>query len=150
LPVLAAGYQKAVDTALAAKAQNPANPDEKMEARFGLGSIQARLGQKDQAIKNFERAVVLNCDSFDNLQMLGKLYRETGAAEKSLNMYQAALAVAECDPKAAYAITCATLGQSISSDATNPCQALTQRTDLTQTLADVRTAISQLKTQLGR
>jgi hypothetical protein len=65
-------------------------------------------------------------------------------------MNEAALAVAECNPSAAYAKTCETLGQSVATGSTNPCQKLTERTDLTQTLAQLRTAIAQLKAQLGR
>ncbi|MDQ2805534.1 MAG: hypothetical protein M3Z04_01235, partial [Chloroflexota bacterium] len=147
LPVLAAGYQKTIDAALAAKAKDPASPDEAVEARATLGYIQQRLGQSAEAIKNFERAVYLQCDNFDNLKALGMLYQAGGQDDKALNIFLGAQAVATCNPAAPYVQTCVALRDST---AKGTCTALTGRTDMSKTLADLNSTVTALKTKLGR
>jgi len=147
LPVLAAGYQKTIDAALAAKAQDPSSPDEALEARATLGYIDQRLGQSADAIKNFERAVYLQCDNFDNLKALGMLYQAGGQDDKALNILLGAQAVADCNPVAPYVQTCLALKVST---AKATCTALTTRTDMTKTLTLLNTTVAGLKTKLGR
>ncbi len=147
LPVLAAGYQKVIDDALAAKAQDPSSPDESVEARAALGYINQRLSQAPEAIKQFERAVYLQCDNFDNLKALGMLYQSSGQDDKALNILQGAQAVADCSPAAPYSQTCAALKTSV---AKGTCSALTARGDMTSTLTLLNTTVAGLKTKLGR
>ena len=89
--------------------------------RAALGYIQWKLNNTTDAIADFERAVQLQCNDFFNLQNLGMLYRDTGQDEKALNMLEAALAVADCNPNDPYAKSCNLLAASTDPNA-NPAK----------------------------
>jgi tetratricopeptide (TPR) repeat protein/O-antigen ligase len=154
LPVLAAGYQEVISAAVKAKQEDPANPDEPVQARAALGYIQWKLNKTADAIAEFERAVQLQCDDFFNLQNLGMLYRDTGQDEKALNMLEAALAVADCNPNDPYAKSCDLLRASTDPNAnpakTTVCTPLTGQSDMTDTINSLRSEVQRLKQKLGR
>ena len=154
LPVLAAGYQEVISSAVKAKQENPANPDEPVQARAALGYIEWKLNKTADAIAQFERAVQLQCNDFFNLQNLGMLYRDTGQDEKALNMLEAALAVADCNPNDPYAKSCDLLRASTDPKAdpakTTVCTPLTGQSDMSSTINSLRSEVQRLKQKLGR
>jgi tetratricopeptide (TPR) repeat protein/O-antigen ligase len=154
LPVLAAGYQEVISSAVKAKQENPANPDEPVQARAALGYIEWKLNKTADAITQFERAVQLQCNDFFNLQNLGMLYRDTGQDEKALNMLEAALAVADCNPNDPYAKSCDLLRASTDPNAdpskTTVCTPLTGQSDMSSTINSLRSEVQRLKQKLGR
>ena len=147
LPVLADAYRSVISDAIAAKQRDPKSPDEPVQARAALGYIETKLGQQADAIKQFERAVALQCDDFYNLQNLGMLYRDSGADEKALNMMQAALAVADCNPSDPYVNACAPLKAS-TQNAT--CTPLTGQQSAAAAVNSLRSEVQRLKQKLGR
>ncbi|HUS17371.1 MAG TPA: O-antigen ligase family protein, partial [Chloroflexia bacterium] len=147
LPILAAGYQSVISDALAARAKDPTRPPEPVQARAALGYLQWKSGHTLEAVTEFERAIALQCNDFYNLQNLAMLYRDSGKDEQALNMFQAALAVADCDPQAAYNAQCATLQNSTSK---GTCTPLANDPNLAATINGLRSEVQQLKQKLGR
>ena len=136
-PVIAA-YTTIVSNTQKASASADANLY--VAASSALGYIYSVLGNSDQSIIYFEKALAVQCNDFYNLQNLGMIYRDAGHKTEALSTLRHALAVARCTTADPYAVLCPPIASAAS------CTPLIQsRPDLTDRLTAVEQEITRLE-----